>query len=301
MYGPFYDLRERPFDLTPNPQFLVATEIHLEALANLQYALGGRKGITLLLGEAGSGKTTVIRAAIEDQPEATHCVHLRNPALTREEFVEMLAALFELSEPARTSKTAMLLELEDLLRQRHAAREATALVIDEAHLLSSDLLEEVRLLANIETNSQKLMSLVLAGQREIADRLNDPSLSQLKQRIELRCELRPLERLETFTYVFGRIEAAGGVARNLFTRDAVDVIHEHSNGNPRTINVIADNALLTGLALQQRPVVAQTVFEVCQDFDIQRRETNSTTASASTVTRGRAGVVKRGNSAKGLF
>lgn len=268
MYVRFYDLRERPFDLTPNPRFLVATEIHREALANLQYALAGRKGITLLVGEAGSGKTTVIRAAIEDQSEATHCVHLRNPALTRDEFVEMLAAQFGLSERARRSKTALLLELEELLRQRHAAEEATALVIDEAHLLSCELLEEVRLLANIETDSEKLMSLVLAGQREIADRLNDPALSQLKQRVELRCELGPLERRETFAYIVGRIAAAGGVSRNLFTREAVELIHERSKGNPRTINVISDNALIAGLALQQRPVTVQTVSEVCRDFDI---------------------------------
>jgi type II secretory pathway predicted ATPase ExeA len=268
MYGPFYGLCERPFDLTPNPRYLVATEIHREALANLQYALAGRKGITLLVGEAGSGKTTVIRSAIEDQPAATHCVHLRNPALTRHEFVEMLAALFGLSERARASKTALLLELEDLLRQRHSAQEATALIIDEAHLLSVELLEEVRLLANIETDREKLMSLVLAGQREISDRLKDPSLAQLKQRVELRCELRPLDRLETFAYVSGRISAAGGVARNLFSREAVDLIYQRSKGNPRTINVIADNALLAGLALQQRPVTAGLVFEVCQDFDI---------------------------------
>ena len=102
--------------------------------------------------------------------------------------------------------------------------------------------------------------------------MNDPSLSQLKQRIELRCELRPLERLETFAYVSGRIAAAGGVARNLFTREAVDLIHERSNGNPRTINVISDNALVAGLALQQRPVQAGTVFEVCRDFDFRPTE-----------------------------
>jgi general secretion pathway protein A len=272
MYGPFYDLRERPFDLTPNPRYLVATEIHREAIANLQYALEGRKGITLLIGEAGSGKTTVIRAAIEDLPEATHCVHLRNPALTRDEFVEMLAAQFGLSDRAKDSKTALLLELEDLLTKRHARQEATALIIDEAHLLSIELLEEVRLLANIETDEEKLVSLVLAGQREIADRLRDPSLTQLKQRVELRCELRPLDRRETFAYVFGRIAAAGGVARNLFSREAVDLIHERSHGNPRTINVISDNALLAGLALQQKPVTAATVSEVCQDFDINAPE-----------------------------
>ena len=126
----------------------------------------------------------------------------------------------------------------------------------------------MRLLANIETDSEKLLSLVIAGQPEIADHLNHPSLRQLKQRIELRCELRPLQRLETFTYLACRIRAAGGVSAEVFTRDAVEVIHERSRGNPRTINVIADNALIAGLALEQRPVLAQTVVEVCREFDI---------------------------------
>jgi general secretion pathway protein A len=268
MYETFYRLRERPFELTPNPRYLVETEIHREALSNLEYAIAGRKGVTLLVGEAGSGKTTVIRAAMAKQTDLTHCVHLHNPTLTRLEFMEMLASRFGLSERAQTSKTALLLELEQLLRRRRDAHEGTVLIVDEAHGLPFKLLEEVRLLANIETDSEKLLSLVIAGQPEIADHLNHPSMRQLKQRIELRCELRPLQRLETFTYLACRIRAAGGVSAEVFTRDAVEVIHERSRGNPRTINVIADNALIAGLALGQRPVLVQTVVEVCREFDI---------------------------------
>jgi general secretion pathway protein A len=272
MYEQFYGFRDRPFDLTPNPRFLVLTAGHREALSNLEYAIASRKGITLLVGEAGAGKTTVIRAAIELQTSQTsqvHCVHLHNPALTRDEFIEMLATQFGLSARARGSKTALLLELETMLRERRDAGQTTLLIVDEAQSLSHELLEEIRLLANIETNEEKLLPLVIAGQPEISQRLNAVELRQLKQRISLRCELRPLTAGETVAYIAGRIRAAGGVAARIFTREAVTLIHEQSKGIPRTINVLADNALVAGFATGQRPVKSQLVREVCRDFDVR--------------------------------
>lgn len=269
MYERYYGFRERPFDLSPNPKYLVLTAGHQEALSNLEYAIASAKGITLLVGEAGSGKTTVIRAAIAKQQGHVHCVHLHNPALRRDEFVEMLASRFHLSPRARESKAALLLELEDLLRRRRDAHEQTLLVVDEAQSLSFELLEEIRLLANIETNSEKLLPLIIAGQPEITPRLNAPELRQLKQRIALRCELRPLTLMETMAYIAGRIRAAGGVAAQIFTREAVALIHDRANGLPRTINVLADNALVAGFATEQRPVNSALVREVCRDFDIQ--------------------------------
>jgi general secretion pathway protein A len=140
MYEQFFGFRERPFDLTPNPRYLVLTDSHREAISNLEYAIASRKGLTLLIGEAGSGKTTVIRTAIERQPAKVHCVHLHNPTLSRYEFVEMLAAQFGLSAEATRSKSAMLLELEALLKRRHADDETTVLIIDEAQSLPLDLL-----------------------------------------------------------------------------------------------------------------------------------------------------------------
>jgi general secretion pathway protein A len=269
MYEDFFGFNRRPFDLTPNPKFLVLTDSHREALSNLEYGIASGKGITLLLGEAGSGKTTIIRAALERQPQRVHCVHLHNPTLTREEFVQMLAARFNLSEQAQHSKTSMLLELEALLKQRRASDEATVLVIDEAQSLPSDLLEEIRLLANIETDDEKLVSVIIAGQPELIERLNDVSLRQLKQRIALRCELRPLTLQETAVYIAGRIRAAGGVDARVFTREAVELIYERARGIPRTISVIADNALLGGFASGIRPVNSQIVRDVCRDFDIR--------------------------------
>jgi type II secretory pathway predicted ATPase ExeA len=269
MYEDFFGFNRRPFDLTPNPKFLVLTDSHREALSNLEYGIASGKGITLLLGEAGSGKTTIIRAALERQPQRVHCVHLHNPTLTREEFVHMLAARFNLSEEAQRSKTKMLLELEALLADRRSKNEATVLVIDEAQSLPLDLLEEIRLLANIETDDDKLVSVIIAGQPELIDRLNDVSLRQLKQRIALRCELRPLTLQETAVYIAGRIRAAGGVDARVFTREAVELIYERARGIPRTISVISDNALLGGFAAGMRPVNSQIVRDVCRDFDIR--------------------------------
>ena len=275
MYESFFGFRERPFDLSPDPRYLVLTEAHREALSNLEYAVSSRKGVTLLIGEAGTGKTTVIRAALDRQPARVHCVHLQNPALSRSEFVEMLGSRFGLSSRATESKTAMLLEMETLLVARRQQGEATVLIIDEAQSLSLDLLEEVRLLANIETNEEKLLSVILAGQPELAERLNERSLRQLKQRVALRCGLRALTPQESCAYVAGRIRAAGGVGAQTFTLEAVMLMHERAGGIPRTLSVIADNSLLTGFALEQRPVNSRTVMEVCADLDLE-----STTAAA---------------------
>lgn len=272
MYQRYYGLRELPFELTPNPRYLFFSGRHREALSNLQYGLSSAKPATVLIGEAGTGKTTLLRAALEsEQCRSVRCVYLNNPALTRDEFVETLARRFELSPRAAESKAALLPELEQMLRQRRTAGQITALVVDEAQSLSVELLEEVRLLANIETDTMKLLPLVLAGQPELADRLNDPGLRQLKQRVALRCELAPLDLAETAAYIASRIRTAGAEASRLFTREAVTVIHEHSQGIPRTISVICDNALVSGMALGRQPVDKAIVMEVVGDFDLRQR------------------------------
>jgi len=289
MYESFYGFRERPFDLTPNPRFLVMTDVHREALSNLEYGIASHTGITLLVGEAGTGKTTLIRTALERQPARVHCVHLQNPALTREEFVEMLALRFGLSDRARISKTALLLELETALRSRDEHGESTVLLVDEAQSLPREILEEIRLLANIETNDRKLLSVIMAGQPELTSLLNNVELRQLKQRVALRCELRPLTLQETAGYIAGRIRSAGGVGAQVFTREAVTLIHERSRGIPRTISVIADNALLSGFALGQRPVNSATIREVCEDFDLGGPAGETERRSLSTADNGADG------------
>jgi general secretion pathway protein A len=280
MYERYFGFRERPFDLAPDPRFLVLTESHAEALSTLEYGVSSRKGVTLLIGEAGVGKTTLIRAALERQPERVRCIHLQNPVLSRAEFIEMLARRFNLSPQAAVSKTALLCELEDLLKQTRQAEETMLLVIDEAQSLPYELLEEVRLLANIESNSERLLSVILAGQPELAGRLNDPALRQLKQRIALRCELRPLTRQETAGYIAGRIRAAGGVGADTFTREAVKEIHDRSGGIPRLVSVISDNALLGGFAAGVRPVPVSIVRDVCADLQLDAPDTGAAVAPA---------------------
>jgi general secretion pathway protein A len=273
MYERFYGLRERPFDLTPNPKYLCLSTRHREALSNLRYGITARRGVTVLIGEAGTGKTTVVRAALASKELATsQCVYLNNPALTRAEFVEFLARAFSLSEHAASSKAALLLELERLLVDRCAHGVVSALVVDEAQALPVELLEEVRLLANIETATEKLLPVVLAGQPQLAAKLNDPGLKQLKQRVALRCELQPLDLPETTAYIAGRTRIAGGDAKKIFTREAVELIHQCSRGIPRTISVICDNALVSGFAGDERPIGWETVYEVCADFDLDPQD-----------------------------
>jgi general secretion pathway protein A len=262
MYQNFYGLRELPFELTPNPKYLFLTPRHREALSNLEYGLSSAKAITVLVGEAGTGKTTLLRAAIaSDRCRGVDTVHVNNPMLTRSEFVELLARRFGLSPRAAASKAALLSELEDVLRGRRARGEIVALIIDEAQSLSGELLEEIRLLANIETPTEKLLPLVLAGQPELRDRLNESGLRQLKQRVTLRCEIVPFTLDETASYIATRVAMAGGDPLRLSTREAVVFI-------PRVINVICDNALLTGFGLGRHSVNRAMVLEVTRDFDL---------------------------------
>jgi general secretion pathway protein A len=271
MYQRYYGLKELPFELTPNPKYLYFAPRHREALSTLAYGLSSAKPITLLIGEAGTGKTTLLRAALESEDCVNvRCVYLNNPALTREEFLRMLANRFSLEGEAAVSKAVLLENLERILRERRDRGEITALVVDEAQSLSNELLEEIRLLANIETADQKLLPLVLAGQPELSGRLEDPGLRQFKQRVALRCEIASFDLSETAAYIASRIRTAGGVPAKLFSREAVALIHEHSGGIPRTISVICDNTLVTGMALERQPVDRAMVLEVCRDFRLGR-------------------------------
>jgi general secretion pathway protein A len=269
MYEAFYGLRERPFELTANPRFLLLTGKHREALSNLQYGLTSRRGLTLLIGEAGTGKTTLVHATLaEFEHQGATVAYLNNPTLTREDFYEFLISAFRLDPVVAGSKTKLLGELAKRLEQLHAAGPPVGLVIDEAQALPDELLEEVRLLANMETATDKLLPIVLAGQPELADRLNRSSLRQLKQRVALRCELGALDARETGEYISVRIRIAGGNSIMLFTRQAVDRVFERSGGIPRLISVICDNALISGFAADRRPVSRDIIDEVCRDFDL---------------------------------
>lgn len=274
MYEEFFGLREQPFGLTPDPRFLVPADSHAEALRSLRHGIASRTGVMLLLGDAGLGKTTTIRAAIDLQPSRVHCCHLSNPTLTRAEFNETFARAFGLSTRAHSSTASMLLELEALLTNRHSRGETTVLVVDEAQSMPGQLLEEVQFLADLEVEGKPLVSIVLAGQYELAERLNEPPLRELPQRAGLRCELRPLTLQGTRKYIAGRIEVAGGTAGPIFTDEALRLIHEAARGVPRTINVIADNALLGSFVAGRAQVDADIVRKVCRDFILETAPEN---------------------------
>jgi general secretion pathway protein A len=267
MYEQFYNLRERPFELTPNPRYLLMTATHREALSILEYGISGRKGMALLVGDAGTGKTTLIHAALESHARDRLVVYLNNPSLTRSEFFEFLALGFGLPPEAGSSKTRFLVALTKALTDGHAQGRMAALIVDEAQCLPDRLLEEVRLLANLQSSADKLLSIIMVGQPELAERLNHPALRQFKQRIELRCTLKPLNEGDTAAYIANRIYVAGGDCSTVFTREAIETIFARSGGIPRAINVICDNALVAGFALDHRPVDKDVVIEVCRDLE----------------------------------
>ena len=286
MYHEYYGLTERPFDLTPNTRYLYLTPMHREALAAVQYGITSRRGIIVVTGEAGTGKTTIVRAALRAlRGENVRQTYLNNPALTREEFLQFLTKAFRLGPEAAGSKVDLLSKLTATLARNHAQGQITALVVDEAQSLPHELLEEIRLLANIETSTAKLLQVVLVGQPELADRLNDPSLRQLKQRVAIRATLRPLDLRATAALIAGRIRVAGGNPPEVFTPAAVELVYRYSGGVARTINVICDNALLSGFAAEQKPVGPGLVEEVCRDFDLTPRESQPSRSSLRAGTR----------------
>jgi type II secretory pathway predicted ATPase ExeA len=295
MYERYYDLRERPFELTADPRFLYRTARHREALANLEYGVSRGKPVTLLTGEPGTGKSTLLRAAMRAEAcRHVHWVYVGNPALTRDEFITLLAGEFELSARAASSKGALLGELRSTLVERRAAGEAFALVIDEAQSMSPGLLEEVRLLGNLESETERLLPIVLAGHPEFVNVLAQPALRPLRQRIALRCTVAPFDVVETASYIASRLRTAGGDASRVFTRDAVILIHELSKGIARVINVVCDNALITGLALDRRPVDSAAVMEVAADHQIELpKPPESALAAAGVSAGGRASGLSR--------
>jgi general secretion pathway protein A len=284
MYLDFYGLSELPFELTANPRYLFLTGTQREALSILQYGLMSVRSLTLLVGDAGTGKTTLIQAALaSDRCRNIRCVYLNNPMLSQADFVNLLAYRFELGPEAASSKAILLDRLETKLRERHAGGETTALVVDEAQSLSTELLEEIRLLANMETPTEKLLPLVLAGQPELAGRLEQPGLRQLKQRVAIRCELVPFELGDTAAYIASRIRSAGGVPAGMFTQEAVTLIHKFARGIPRSINVICDNALMSGMALGHPRVEQAHVLEVGRDLHLSLPVSNTVSNGGAAV------------------
>ena len=267
MYKQFFGLTKNPFEISPDPFFYHATPRHNEALANLHYGVGRRKGFIVITGEVGTGKTLLVRCLLAELRKNNIAFgYVFNPLLSTTEFFQYIMADLGLQYSGR-SKTEMLLDLNRFLIQRHARGLITALVVDEAQALRPELLEEIRLLTNLETSQQKLLQIVLMGQPELESILDSPSLRQLKQRISLRCQLFPFDEAQTHSYVLSRLERAGAKPEPpIFEPEALTKIFEYSRGIPRIINNLCENSMVNAFARQQRNVTADLITEVAADF-----------------------------------
>jgi general secretion pathway protein A len=269
MYNAFFGFRESPFNLTPDPSFLYRSHQHEEALANLVYGVHSRKGFIVLTGEVGTGKTTMLEC-LQDFLAAHRIdfAFLFNSRVSVEQFLEMIAYDLDL-RCNRTSKTQVLFALNQLLLENVNRGRTTVLIIDEAHNLEWDVLEEVRLLGNLENRREKLLQIVLAGQPEFDRKLDAPSFRQLKQRIALRCMLQPFQESETFEYIATRLARAGMPEQSVFPAELLVEIHVRSQGIPRVINAICDNLLLTAFALERRTATFEMLEEVTEDMRLE--------------------------------
>src|SRR5438552_2332399 len=243
MYNQFFGLQKAPFSMTPDPALLFMPPQHREALAGLTYAILNRKGFAVLIGDAGTGKTTLLSRILRSLPKSRiHSSVILNPTLTANEFLEMALMDFGITE-VPPSKAQRLASLHRLLLQNHTENKVSVLIIDEAHKLSPVLLEEVRLLSNFEFAEEKLLQIVLSGQNELGDVLNEHHLRQLKQRISVRLALGPLAKHEVEQYIHYRWTKCGGAPAIPFSAEALKAIASWSQGIPRLINSICDNAL----------------------------------------------------------
>jgi len=269
MYLEFYGLKELPFALTPDPRFIYFTPSHTEAMANLHYGIESGKGLIVVTGEVGTGKTTILRWMMNRLDRTVLVAYLFNPRMTVAEFYQYISSPKLLDVPRWESKSELLLKLGEVLDSRHSRGLRTVLIIDEAHGLSPAVLEEIRLLSNFESDSAKQLQIVLTGQPELRDVLNQPELRQLKQRIALRCEIRPLPDIhETERYIASRLLAAGAERTDVFSAAAVDLVFRCSEGIPRQINNLCDNALLAGFAAEAATIGRDIVAEVAETFDL---------------------------------
>jgi general secretion pathway protein A len=269
MYKTFYNLKRNPFEITPDPSFLFPTKKHNEALASLYYGVRRHKGFVVLTGEVGTGKTLLLRCLLQllKRSNDVAYAYVFNGRLTPLEFLQYVAGDFGLPASSKT-KGELLLQLAGYVIERSQKKLTTVLVVDEAHHLSPDILEEIRLLTNLETAQEKLLQILLVGQPELDEKLDSVELRQLKQRIAFRAQLAPLDLNETTGYIERRLQLAGAEsqASALFPAQAVAAVHRHSGGIPRLINTVCENALIASYAKQARSVTVDVIDDIAKDF-----------------------------------
>jgi general secretion pathway protein A len=269
MYKAYFNLARNPFELTPDPSFLFSTRRHNEALATLYYGIRRHKGFVVVTGEVGTGKTLLLRCLLQllQESKDINYAYLFNSRLCATEFLQYIVSDFGLPASGK-NKGELLLDLSRFLVSRGSRKLTTVLILDEAHHLSADILEEVRLLTNLETAEDKLLQIVLVGQPELDEKLDSVGLRQLKQRIALRAWLAPLDWDETKGYIERRLQIAGTSphAVELFSEQTIMAVYRHSGGFPRLINTICENALITAYARQIQRVTPDIIENVAKEF-----------------------------------
>jgi general secretion pathway protein A len=287
MYNTYFGFRESPFSVTPDPRFLYSNPVYEEAFATLRYGIEAKKGFIVITGEVGTGKTTLLRKLMRNLDGTVHSVFVFNTHLSFPELLEVILHDLGLAAPDAT-KVGMLRELNDYFIKQLKQGHTIAMLIDEAQNLTDEALENLRLLSNLETDQEKLMQIVLMGQPELEVKLDQPGLRQLKQRVALRCRLTPLKAEEVSAYIEFRLRIAGYQGKELFHPDAVQQIAFYSNGIPRLINIICDNALLCAYARSQKIASADIIGEVARDIRVVSEIEKSEVEGASTALMPRA-------------
>jgi len=271
MYTKYFGLNAKPFELVPNPKFLFMSRGHRKALNYLRYSIQDRAGFTLLTGEVGSGKTTLVRNTIRQINANTPLAMIFNTCVDALQLLAMINEDFGLQIQGK-DKVTLLGELNDFLVSQSVVGRLPILIIDEAQNLSAEALEEVRLLSNLEADSFKLLQILLVGQPELKTLISQPGLRQLRQRISISCHLGPLSRDETEDYIYHRLKTAGNREALVFQQGCLDLVHAHSGGVPRLVNVLCDFLLLSAYVDQSRSISLEMVREAVQELSLDAVE-----------------------------
>lgn len=270
MYKSFFGLKQNPFNVNPDPRYLVPTKQVEEALAALTYGIQTRKGFITLTGEVGTGKTTLINRLLDWlRHRRTQTAFLFNSRMNSSQLLDFILAEFGIVCESK-SKSQQLMTLNHWLLERYRAGETVVLIIDESQNLTFPVLEEIRLLTNLETATEKLLQIVLSGQPELEEKLKRPELRQLRQRIMMRCQMAAFTSEQTRAYIQGRLRIAGAGSEPIFSEKAMETAHLYSMGIPRVINLLCEHALVNAYAAQQRPIHPETVEEVAREFELDQ-------------------------------
>jgi general secretion pathway protein A len=287
MYKAFYGLRENPFNVNPDPRYLFLTRHIEEALACLTYGIQNRKGFVLLTGEVGTGKTTIVNKFLEWlRPQQVATAFVFNSRLTTPQFFDYMMTDFGISSGSK-AKSQVLLRLYKWLLYRYRAGETAVLIVDEAQNLTDEVLEEIRMLTNLETSTEKLLQIVLVGQPELELKLKKPKLRQLRQRVTLRAKTQPLTPEETKAYVDQRLRIAGANGQQIFDAESLLLIHRYAKGIPRVINLLCEHCLVSAFVDQQKVIAPAVVDGVALDFDLDYRPERTRTKTNRRKRRGR--------------